>query len=352
MEDKFAVSVIVPAYNAEKFIAKCLESILAQTLHNIQIIVVDDGSKDNTRAILRKYAALDDRIILIEKDKNEGLSAARNSAMKVAEGEYIGFVDSDDWIDADYYEHLYTQGNKADMVVTGYCHDTMNEQRDELYVSRTVNMPSDFLDNKELIVRKSVQIDSMKMFAYTWNKIYRRSVINKTGLIFTAQVLIEDYIFNTEIWNSLKTLSIVQMSGYHYVKASKDALTQKFLPDFMGIMNLRYDFIKKLLVDNNVYDGDSAVECANVYIKHMTAGVVRNCSTTADYSFRQQLGFTKKMLSDPRSKEARCYAKGTTKQEKMCNMIFKSNCALLELLFAKAIFMMQTKSKTLFDRMK
>ena len=86
MENTVAVSVIVPAYNAEKVVRNCVESILGQTLENIEIVAVDDGSKDHTRKVLRELAQKDARIVLVEKDKNEGLSAARNSALQVAKG--------------------------------------------------------------------------------------------------------------------------------------------------------------------------------------------------------------------------------------------------------------------------
>ena len=93
---QIAVSVIVPAYNAEKTLERALSSILAQTLKQIEVIVVDDGSRDATREIARKFSAQDSRVRVIEKDVNEGLSAARNSGIAAATGEYIGFVDSDD----------------------------------------------------------------------------------------------------------------------------------------------------------------------------------------------------------------------------------------------------------------
>ena len=92
------ISVIVPIYNVEKYLAKCLDTILAQTFSDIEIICVNDGSTDNSRKILSEYAKKDSRIKIVDK-KNGGLSSARNAGMKVAQGEFISFIDSDDWID-------------------------------------------------------------------------------------------------------------------------------------------------------------------------------------------------------------------------------------------------------------
>lgn len=352
MEDKVLISVIVPAYNAEKVVGDCLNSILEQTLQNIEIIVVDDGSKDSTRKILREFCEKDSRVRVIEKDQNEGLSAARNSALKIAQGKYIGFVDADDWVEKDYFESMYSAGNGADLIVTGYQHDTMSEDRKELHISRTVCMTGGYFDNKREVVSKAADIDTVKMFAYTWNKLYERSLIEENGLKFSKQVLIEDFIFNTLYWDKISSICIVPKSGYHYIKASKEALTQKFLPDFLEIMNKRFDYMKTLMVGNSVYSDSVKEQLANIYIKHALAGVVRNCAPEGRYSFFEQHHRTKILLKNERSIEASHNAKGHSKQEKICNLLFKTRLTFLVLCFGKILYAMQTKSKTIFDRLK
>lgn len=352
MENAVSVSVIVPAYNAEKVVKNCVESILRQTLKNIEIIAVDDGSKDHTRSVLRELAQKDERITLIEKDKNEGLSAARNSALKVAKGEYVGFVDADDWVEENTFENMYTKGQGVDLVVAGYLHDTMDENRTVVNISRNVSAEPGYWTKKSEVVSKAADIDTAKMFAYTWNKLYKRDLILESHLEFSKQVLIEDFIFNTLFWDKISTLSVIEDMGYHYVKASKDALTQKFLPDFLDIMNLRFEYIRNLLKKNNVYEGKAKEQLANIYIKHAIAGVVRNCSPMGHYSFREQYARTKTMLKYSQAKEACQNAKGNSKQEKVCNLVFKTRLTLLVFLLGKAIYMMQTKSKTAFDKLK
>ena len=102
--EKIKISVIVPVFNAEKYLKMCLNSLVSQTLKNIEIICIDDGSTDNSLAILDKFKSKDNRIKII-KQKNYGVSMARNNGISEAQGEYIGFVDADDWVDKDFFEN-------------------------------------------------------------------------------------------------------------------------------------------------------------------------------------------------------------------------------------------------------
>lgn len=352
MEEKIVVSVIVPAYNAEKVLEDCLESLLKQRLQGMEIIVVNDGSKDHTGGIAEKFAKRDSRVRVIDKEQNEGLSAGRNSGIELARGEYIGFVDADDWVEENYFSAMYVAGAGADLVVTGYQHDTMDEERKELYISRKVSMPASICHAKKKIVSKAADVDTAKMFAYTWNKLYKRTIIEENNLRFSQQVLIEDFIFNTLYWDKIHSVCITEDSGYHYVKASKEALTQKFLPDFMEIMDKRFDYMKRLMVYNGVYLRPEREKLANVYIKHALSGVARNCSPEGHYNFREQYRRVKTLLRNARSIEAYKNAKGASRQEKICNLIFKSRIAIVVLMFGKLLYAMQTNSRTAFDKLK
>ena len=115
------ISIVVPIYNVEKYVKKCIESLIKQTYKNIEIILVDDGSTDSSAEIIDEYANKDSRIIAIHQ-KNKGVSSARNTGLKAARGEYIGFVDPDDYVDCQMYEVMVNklQASLADLVVCGY----------------------------------------------------------------------------------------------------------------------------------------------------------------------------------------------------------------------------------------
>lgn len=347
-----AVSIIVPAYNAEKTVEKALQSLTNQTFRSIEIIVVDDGSKDKTREIISSFAAKDSRIRLVLKDVNEGLSAARNSGIEIAIGEYIGFVDSDDWCEKDMFEKLYNGANDADVVVSGFYHDSLADDGSlAVQTIDTIGENSTTDDEKE-IIKWAAKLDSMRIFAFTWNKLYRREFLKKTGVIFEQQILIEDYMYNCKIWESIEKLSVIEGAYYHYIKFSKEALTQKFLPNYFEIIDKRYVLMRSLFEDEGLFDGEMREILCNMHIKHVLAGMVRNFNKQSGYSAKQQKEKIKEMLNHPNCIQAMNYAVGRRKQEKICNFVFRTKSVLLNYTFSKLIYIMQNSPNKLFDKLK
>lgn len=348
-------SVIIPAYNAENTIRQSVDSLLAQTWSDFEAIIVEDGSSDHTRQILQDLEASDSRIRVIYKNKNEGLSAGRNSGIQAARGNYIGFLDSDDWIEPDLLETVYHRGRLnedcPDLIAFGYFHDTMDKNRTRTIVSREVRMPERSCSRRPDIIKAAVQCDTNKLFAYTCTKFYRRNVILEHRLSFPSQTLIEDFIFNCRYWNHIEKLVILDFAGYHYIKASSEALTQKFLPDYFQIIELRYQTIRDLTIKNKISDPEIQAQLANTHIKHLIAGMVRDCSPRSGYSKRKRLSRTREILNTPFSAEARSYARGRTRQERLCNLVFKSRSPILNYIFASLLHQMQLHSG-LFDRFK
>lgn len=347
-----AVSVIVPAYNAEKTLERALESLVHQTLKNIEILVVDDGSKDATREIASAFAEKDGRVRLIAKDLNEGLSAARNSGMEIANGEYIGFTDSDDWCEPEMFEKLYSHASGADVAVGGCLHDSLGD--DGEIIVQTVDRTGENVvsDKKEEIAEWAVKLDSMRLFAYTWNKIYSNTFLKRYSMSFENQTLIEDYMFNCRIWDRACKISIVDAADYHYVKFSKEALTQKFLPDYFEIIDKRYVLMRDMLEKENRFTGEMRAIVCNMHIKHVIAGMVRNFNKQSNYSTSEQKQKIKEMLSHPNCVQAMEYASGKRKQEKLCNFIFHTKNVTLNYIFAKMIYNMQNSPNKLFDKLK
>ncbi len=209
------LSVVVPVYNVEKYLARCLDSLVNQTLKDIEIICVNDGSTDNSRNILETYAQKYPQIKVIDRE-NGGQSAARNTGIDAAKGDYIGFVDSDDWVDLGYYEKLYNAAKKydADIAVSGIIRFHKFHKKFHLKIDNET-VTSD--------INEKVKLCDVPDKSYVWNKIYRTSKIIK----FEEGVVFEDVIFTPQILFNTDKLVTVPDIYYHYRRTGNSTVTQK-----------------------------------------------------------------------------------------------------------------------------
>lgn len=202
------ISIIVPVYNTEKFLEKCLNSLINQTLKDIEIICINDGSTDNSLQILKKFANKDKRIQIINQT-NSGPSIARNIGIKKAKGEYIGFVDSDDWVDSNFFEQLYVKvkKNNADIGVAGI--KRVRSYKWKYHIK---------LDKEKVIneINEKFQICDVPDKCYPVNKIYKLAELQKLNINFEPNVYFEDRLFTAQVLINLKTLVTVPNTYYNY----------------------------------------------------------------------------------------------------------------------------------------
>lgn len=220
---KIKVSIIVPIYNVEKYLDRCLESILNQTLKEIEIVAINDGSTDKSLEILQKYIN-NFNIKLINK-ANGGLSSARNVGLENAKGEYIAFVDSDDFIHKEMYEELYTISQGSDVVFCGY---------NKFYSNKIEE--SDILKKLKLFEenRKYLGIEMYKHELVTvWNKIYRREFLEKNKFKFVEGIIHEDDEFSLKVFSKAESVKFIKKNFYFYRLDNQSSITKNI------------DFIKK-----------------------------------------------------------------------------------------------------------
>lgn len=194
-----SISIIVPVYNVYDYLTRCLESIRNQTLKDIEVIIVNDGTKDTSQEIIDKYCVIDSRFKGYIKE-NGGLSDARNYGLKHAHGEYIAFVDSDDYIEPDMYELMY---NKA-----------KNENLDIVECDFTWDYPKKIVEDKSNIVDNII----VDVRVVAWNKIYKKSLIDKTGIRFTKGVRYEDVDWCYKLLANTSSFGTVNKCLYHYIQ--------------------------------------------------------------------------------------------------------------------------------------
>jgi glycosyltransferase involved in cell wall biosynthesis len=214
------ISVIIPAYNAEPYIEKCLNSLIAQTEPNFEAIIIDDGSADNTFEICKKYAAQDARFKVI-KQSNGGVSAARNSGLDIAGGEFITFVDSDDYVAPDYLQVLLQgySGGEFDIAMCGYVLEL--DKSGELY---RVTGNAEELTQTEILNRMFVPLNR-SWGGFLVNKLFKAEIIKKNHIRLNPEYkLFEDIVFNYEYIKSVKRGSYTPAPAYYYVTRKNSAV--------------------------------------------------------------------------------------------------------------------------------
>ena len=233
------VSVIIPVYNSEKYIAKCLESVINQTYKNLEIIVVNDGSKDNSQKILNEYKEKYPEIINVIEQENKGVSRTRNNSIKLAKGKYIMFIDNDDFIDEDYVETFVSEIEKDDYdaVYGGYRRPNENDKI-----------------IKELKLKDTEW--SKYMIMAPWAKIYKKNFLIDNKIEFFVGNLGEDIYFNLKANLISKKIKVIDYVGYNWFfnTQSVSNTTQKNITQLQvyELLNSCYDMLKeeKLLEQN------------------------------------------------------------------------------------------------------
>lgn len=221
--NKNLISIIVPVYNTEQYLKRCIESIQNQTYTNLEIILIDDGSTDKSLAICEQYAEADKRIKVIHQE-NQGVSSARNKGLSNANGKYIGFVDSDDYISKDMYEILVREMENADvdMVACGYNFDVNGKivsVRNERDVVERI-MPA------EKFMYYAYNRDQYRGVAnYTVCKLYSRKIIDMFQIKFDRRFIIgEDMVFTTIFYLNCRNIKYINMPLYYYYVRSNSAI--------------------------------------------------------------------------------------------------------------------------------
>lgn len=243
------VSIVVPVYNVEEYLRVCLESLIGQTLKDIEIICVNDGSTDNSLSILKEYADKDSRIVIIDQ-ANQGQSVARNNALKIAKGEYIGFVDSDDWVDLNFFEKLYNEAvkNDCDIAAGGIARNKNDGELDFVDIS---------FKNSKIYTKTpdKYKITKVAKTAYVWNKIYKKELLDKLKLDFEPDRYYEDMMFSHRVLHKSGRLVTVPGVYYHYrfnPSSTVNTVSQKKKEDFKTEVFKSIEYIKKNKIKVNL----------------------------------------------------------------------------------------------------
>jgi len=322
------ISIIIPTYNSGKYIKRCLDSVCNQTYKNLEIIIVDNGSKDNTVQLCQEYEKKDSRIISVQTDV-KGVSVARNKGLEIASGKYIQFIDSDDAVKEDMISKLYDNMKKtnADVVICGYEYVRENS-----------------VENHKLCNHKSGVEDMLTsflckpqyegLFNYLWNKLYKSEIIKENGVKFNEDItLAEDALFNMELYRCCENFTYIEECLYlHY--DNQDSLEKQkkdiyVLKDTYFNIGKKYEQLYNNLGLNEKYKG----MIGNKYLYYSIVLLDTLCLENNDSKLQKQ--FVADLISDnaimKRIKNADCY----NMNYKMTKFLLCMKLRLLVLWFTK-----------------
>ena len=276
------VSVIVPAYNAEKYIEKCLDSVLAQSFSDFEIVVVNDGSKDATLDILKRYQTqYPEKITVISQD-NAGLSTTRNNAIRASTGEYILFLDSDDYILPDMLKTLLEKAQSGDF-------DVVASDVDAVYPDKTVRIASGIdqdLDELSLEEKKKLFFG---VYPTVWNKLYKRQIFQNQELFFEPGIWFEDVLFYHKLLPNIKSIGVVKESFYQYVQ-NAGSITYTY-SDKLYDIHLVMEKILAYYKAQGLFEAYKD-ELEYMYVRYMFATFIKRLSKAKDRKvFQKGLAF-------------------------------------------------------------
>lgn len=280
------VSIIIPVYNAEDLLSRCINSIINQSHSRIEIILINDGSTDNSGSICDHYGNLDTRIRVVHL-KNKGVANARNKGIELAKGEYIQFVDSDDWLEEDTIEQ--TLGtlirDKSQMIIFGYFRHFSLENYKECKLNNANVL------NKEEIFKQLGFLMNNEMFNSVWNKLYKKNILMENNVEFNVLYQNgEDFMFNMEYIKFINNMSLYNKCFYHYNNTQQSLSKSRSIKKFKSIKSA-YDQYRPDLENISLYSEQSRRLYEQYYLKNifiMLVDIYRS-RKKVNYDYRQIL---------------------------------------------------------------
>ncbi|RKL66427.1 hypothetical protein CR203_16175 [Salipaludibacillus neizhouensis] len=297
------VSIIVPIYNVEKYLEECIDSILAQSLRDIEVILVDDGSTDRSRDIVDEYALKDKRIKVVHQI-NSGVSYSRNKGVEMAAGEYIGFVDPDDWISLNCYQIMFTKAveSSADVLICGFT---------EIYekTGRRVNILYPFLKEEYLTKEEVLNIIFMglikgQLHAFTWNKLYKKDLLINNKITSPLDMpLMQDIVYNLKVFSCAQNTFYVNKPLYIYRRHSNSNSLIYRKDRFSMILRL-FDEKSNYLCVNNIKNEKNKQIINGWFLQQVINTIILEFSSKNKICMISKVKKFNEIVSNPKTKGA------------------------------------------------
>lgn len=335
------ITAIMPVYNVEKYIGKCIESLQAQTLTEWELIAVDDGSPDDSGAICDAYALLDNRITVIHKE-NGGAPSARNTAIPKARGEYLYFIDSDDWAEPEMFEDMYNSAkeNNAQLVVAGYYIDTYYS--DTQYYTQEQSLPSKVFKSQREFREYAHRMFDKNLLYTPWNKLFLKEYITENDIRFRSTFW-DDFPFNLDVIRDVERVTLLENKYYHFMRARSDSETAKYRSDMYEKREEEHGWMQEIYRHWGVDSPESREMINRRYIERVVGCVENVTNSASPLTVKEKKEQIKYMISSDNVRTALKYAKPNSLVMKL--MLIPIRLKWTWLTYLEGVFISRVKSK-------
>ncbi|MDO4355212.1 MAG: glycosyltransferase family 2 protein [Clostridia bacterium] len=343
------VSAIMPVYNVEGFVRRAVESILAQDCEFLELICVDDGSKDGSGAILDELASTDPRLRVIHQ-ANAGAAAARNAAIAVARGEYLYFCDADDWAEPDMLRRMVARADEtgAQLVVSGFYIETYSDA--EHCVVQHIRRPDAWMD-QAAFRRASYDYFDCNLLYPPWNKLYRANYVRDHGLRF-RDVRMDDFPFNLDYIRDVERVAVMDAAFYHFTRARADSETTRYYPQMFDKREEEHGWLLELYDFWRIDDEATREFLARRYVERLIGCFENVTGRACPLTGRQQRQAIQQMLASPNVEDSLVRARPRSRMMKLLLLPVRLRCVPWIYAQSKFISLVKRKNVALFARLK
>lgn len=352
IEIKF--SIIIPIYNAEKYIKNTVTTVLNQTYKDFELILIDDGSNDNSKIICENLSKSDNRIKFISK-KNEGVSKARNLGIKQSKNKYICFLDADDYIENNMlqtYVDIIKVYKDIELINCGFFSEIQGETPTEKSQIDIINYKEKYYKSKEEIKEDFVTLWDKHLLYNIWNKVYVKDIIEKYEIKFPNYNWGEDIDFNRKYIMKINNMYNTEKCFYHYIRGRGNTITGKYIKNLYDIRLKENIEFKEYFEEFGIREEDYSEFCARRHIER-TLGCIENLfNEQCDLTLSEKYKEIKRILNDNVTREELKKMKPQSKKVKILLIPYRIKSVLLAMIMGKCLALCKTKLPKLFNSLK
>ncbi len=350
-------SIVMPCYGVEAYIDKALECVRAQTEGSWELIVVDDATPDASARIAQEFARRDPRVRVVHHGRNAGLSQARNTGLAQARGRYVWICDPDDTYEPDLLARARAclERTLADVCLFGFCEEYYDEHGAFMYSHDLPLQEADYPRPQDWHAMV-IDLETSTHFGYAWNKVYRRSLIEREGLTYESTRLIEDLLFNAAFFNAATGVAVLGGMPYHYAKRRGTSLTNANAygaREYFDVHRRRIECLRGLFVDWDVFSPDTRERLAGLYGRFVLSALERSFYPKEGMSASARLSWAREILDEPLSCELLPCARAQGSRALDVSLsVLRRRSARAALGLARLVYLVHTRAYGTFTRLR